>query len=109
MNLSYKTNEVAAFFAKKKVIAVSFTIITILLAVFFKETYTLYKENINPPQNVSTGDAQFLEWQKIQHKNERDMYLGISTLLAQAFLFGMSYWIDKYNRYQAYKEKNKDE
>ncbi|CDW79820.1 UNKNOWN [Stylonychia lemnae] len=118
-NESYKTREVSAFFAKKGVIAGLFTMAGILLAIFFKDTYQSYKMNIEPPVGSNKGDTQFLEWQKNQHKNERDLYLGLSTLLAQMqqtkiqndfrFLSGMSYWIDKYHRYQEFKEKNKDD
>ena len=44
-----------------------------------------------------------LKWQKDVHKEERDIYLATSCLLAQGLVFAICYQYDKYERYVEYR------
>ncbi len=46
-----------------------------------------------------------MKWQKDTHKMEREMYLGLSTLLSGAILYAITYYTDKLDRYRRFKDE----
>ena len=59
----------------------------------------------NLPQDKSDDNIEFVKWQKNYHKLQRDFYLSLSAMLAQALLVGLSYWIEKYDSYVEFKDR----
>ena len=48
-------------------------------------------------EDLVDTNIEFVRWQKVRHKLERDFYLSLSSMLAQGLVMSLSYWIDKYD------------
>ena len=73
------------------------------------DTWSEYQKNyVDLPEDITKEQTvEYLRWQKERNKLQRDFYLSLSCLLAQLFLFTASHWIDKYNRFVEFVEREK--
>jgi hypothetical protein len=77
-----------------------------MVVIFFQRSYGEYQANYKDlPEDIKVETIEYVRWQKDRHKLERDLYLCLSSILAQALLLTASHWIDKYYSYLDYVER----
>lgn len=63
--------------------------------------YNAIRKNV--PSDTSPENIEFVKWQSDNHKIERDMYLGLATLLSSSVIYIVTFYTDKFDRYMNYK------
>ncbi len=78
------------------------------MLIFFQAQYSEYKREFTDlPNDVKVDTLEYVRWQKNRHRLERDVYLSLCCIISQAFLVVVSHWINKYNRYVEYVDRQR--
>ena len=71
--------------------------IIIYLKIAFENYQDLMKLNIFEKHEKIPTNVEWVSWQKGMHKLERDFYLSMAALLAQALNIVVAHWVCKYD------------
>ena len=86
--VAFLNKNLLSFIIKHKQRAqVVFAISALLLAWFTQSSISDYKDRGEAP----TDEVALLEWKSTSHKIERDIYLGLATLISSCFLYSVAY------------------
>ena len=104
----FSPSQIAALFRRKRVYFPASVILVIVVLLFFQAQYSEYKREYSDlPSDVKVDSLEYVRWQKNRHRLERDVYLSLCCIISQAFLVSVSHWIDKYNRYVEYVDRQR--
>ena len=100
LTVSFINKDLISFLIRHKDRAqIVFMISALMLFWFIQTGYNDYKDRGDAPLE----ELELLVWKKDGHKLERDIYLGLATLISSCFLYSIAYQTDKFDRYMSYK------
>ena len=107
--LLFKPHSLAPVVRNKNVSAPICIFLFAVLALFLRDSIserrTLQESVPGKPEERVDTNLEYLKWKCEMHKLERDFYLSLASMLAQALVVGMSYWIEKFDSYCKFKDQ----